>query len=102
MPHQIRRSDVPAILARHGIPPEADAATLLAALADRGWHAQVEREVADDPRGRPPRYRALAFRRRVEGVPDKAYEFHAHRQAVGRSAEDALGLVLATILERGE
>ena len=34
--------DAPAVLARHGVPPDADAAALLAELAARGWEARVE------------------------------------------------------------
>ena len=42
--------DVPAVLARHGIAPDADAATLLAALEARGWEARLE----ELPAPRPP------------------------------------------------
>ena len=55
--------DVPAVLARHGFAPDADEATLLAALADRGWAARVEERGAGGT-GRPPRFRALATRPR--------------------------------------
>ncbi len=34
--------DAPAVLARHGIAADADAETLLAELAARGWAARVE------------------------------------------------------------
>ena len=84
--------DVPTVLARHGVDPGADAGTLAAALADRGWEAAVE-EVAISP-GTAPRHRALA-RRSGEGA------FPVHRQAYGRTAAAALGLVLAKVLDQG-
>ena len=51
--------------------------------------------------GRSPRVRALAFKRRPGAVlgPDRGA--HAHRQAGGRTAEEALGRVLAAVLELG-
>ena len=92
--------DAPAILARHGVPPDADAAALLAALAARGWEARVEElEVGRTGRGgASPRFRVLAIRSRAAG---DGYGSHDHRQASGRTAEEALGRVLAAVLERG-
>ena len=93
------------LLARHGIAPDADEATLLAALAARGWEARVE-ELATRPEGgsgRAPRYRALALRTRPpEEVTDRPghHVAHRHLQAGGRTAEVALGKLLAAVLER--
>ena len=91
--------DAPAILARHGVPPDADADALLAALAARGWEARVEElEIGRaDRTGYTPRFRALAVR------PHDAVGrgSHDHRQASGRTAEAALGRVLAAVLEHG-
>ena len=96
-----RNPDVPAVLARHGVAPDADAAALLAVLEARGWRAGVEG--ADAPTGhagRSPRFRALAFRRRA--VPmDRGQGTQDHRRASGRTAEAALGRLLAAVLERG-
>ena len=98
-----RTPNAPAVLARHGVPPDADAAALVAALEARGWQVRVEEPPADaHGRGRQsPQYRALAFRRRpadaVEAT-DAAYRSHDHRQAVGRTAEAALARVLAAVL----
>ena len=96
--------DVPAVLARHGIDPDADAPTLLAALAARGWEARVE-ELATRPTGTTglaPRFRVLALRTRppgeVTGRPGH-HVAHRGRQAGGRTAA-ALGRVLAAVLER--
>ena len=98
-----RQPDVAAVLARHGVDPAADAATLLAALEARGWEAGVEG--ADAPTGhtgRSPRFRALAIRRRA--VPwdrGRGHGMQDHRRASGRTAEEALGRVLAAVLEGG-
>ncbi len=91
--------DAPAVLARHGVPPDADAETLLAALAARGWDARVEEQEVGraDRNRRGPRFRALAIRTRAAGVDQGS---HLHRQASGRTAEAALGKVLAAVLER--
>ena len=86
------------MLARHGIPPEADADALLAALAARGWEARVEEMEAGAARtgGRSPRFRVLATRPRDAGGGRGS---HDHRQASGRTAEAALVRVLAAVLE---
>ena len=83
-----RRAQREATLARYGVAPDADAATLLAVLRARGWDATVE-ELAV-PAGETPRYRARAFRR--GGA--------AHGQAAGPSAAAALARVLAAELAR--
>jgi hypothetical protein len=91
--------DVPAVLARHGVDPAADAATLLAALEARGWEAAVEGPAAGRA-GKAARFRALAFRRRA--VPrDRGHGTQDHRRASGRTAEEALGRVLAAALAGG-
>jgi hypothetical protein len=91
--------DVPAVLARHGVDPDADAATLLARLEAEGWEAAVEGPAAGRA-GKAARFRALAFRRRA--VPgDRGQWSQDHRRASGRTAEAALGRVLAAVLERG-
>ena len=91
--------DAPAVLARHGIPPDADA--LLAALAARSWEARGEvLEVgAGRASGRSPRFRALAIRSRAAGDGRGS---HHHRQASGRTAEAALVRVLAAVLGHKE
>ena len=91
--------DVAAVLARHGVDPAADEAALVAALEARGWTAGAE-ELASPSgmTGRSPRYRALAFRRRADPRDQGS---HDHRRASGRTAAEALGRVLAAVLERG-
>jgi hypothetical protein len=98
--------DAPAVLARHGVPPDADAGALLAALAARGWEARVEELEARTGRGggRAPRFRALALRTRLpeEVTTRRGHHLsHRHLQASGATAEAALGRVLAAVLERG-
>jgi hypothetical protein len=87
------------VLARHGVDPAADAAALLARLEACGWEARVEGPPAGRA-GLAARFRALAFRRRA--VPgDRGQWTQDHRRASGRTAEAALGRLLAKVLERG-
>ena len=95
--------DVPAVLAQHGIAPDADAPTLLAELAARGWEARVEELAAPAGiSGRAPRVRVLALRPRPFAARLPAYlspGTHRHLQASGRTAQAALARVLAAVLE---
>ena len=95
-----RGPDVPAVLARHGIDPDADAATLLAELRGRGWAVHVE-DRKEGGRRRQPRFRVLASRPRPE-VADGQRPPSAviHQQGSGRTEAEALGQVLAAVLER--
>jgi hypothetical protein len=94
------RLDVPAVLARHAIPPDADAPTLLAELERRGWAVRLEEPPTGGGRGRQAaRHRALAFRARRAGAAS-AYRPHDHLQATGRTPAAALAGVLARVLER--
>ncbi|HEU0115690.1 MAG TPA: hypothetical protein VFQ80_13480 [Thermomicrobiales bacterium] len=98
----LNEREIARILARHGIPDEADEVSLITLLAERGWQAQVEAPLADDPRrgARGRRYRALAFRRETPGRGVDAYLIHEHRRATGDSPEAALRRVLASVLDR--
>ena len=89
-----------AVLARHGIAPDADEVALLAELAARGWAARVEeRETGRAGRvGAAPRYRALGIRTRPPAGAS-GRDWPTHRQASGRTAEAALVRVLAAVLE---
>ncbi len=93
--------DAPAVLARHGIDPVADEAALAAALAARGWTGRVEELGARPGATRlAHRYQATAFR---TGEPGHGrYGTIQYRRATGRTAEGALGRVLAAVLERGD
>ena len=93
MPH---RPEVPAVLARHGVDPDAGEAALVAALAARGWTAQAE-ESAD---GHLPRFRAVAFRARA--TVRRSPRSMDYRRGRGRTAAAALGWVLALVLEYEE
>jgi hypothetical protein len=83
------------VLVRHGIAAEADAGTLLAELAARGWEASVE-EREEGGRHRQPLFHALAFRHRSPGAGWSS----DHRQGSGRTPEAALRQVLAAVLEQ--
>jgi hypothetical protein len=98
----LNEREIARILARHGIPDEADEVSLVALLAERGWQAQVEAPLSDDPRrgARGRRYRALAFRRETPSRGADAYLIHEHRRATGDSPEAALRRVLASVLDR--
>ena len=76
------RAAVRAVLARHGVAPEANEVALRAALAARGWEVRVED--VPGPEGAPV-VRAVA-QRRLRGR--------------GRTTEAALGRVLAQVLEQ--
>ncbi len=94
------KKDVPAILARHGIDPAVGEAAMVAELAARGWTGQVEElAAAAGPTGRAPRFQATAFRAGVPGPHGCGAT--DYRRASGRTAEGALGRVLAAVLERG-
>lgn len=98
----LNERDIADILTRHGVPLDADEVVLAELLTDRGWQAQVEDPLTDDPRrgARARRYRALAFRRAPrDGQPD-TFMMHEHRRATGDSPEAALRRVLAAVLER--
>ncbi len=99
----MKRADVATVLARHGIDPAADEMTLTATLEACGWVALVE-EVGTSLGAGRRRYQARATRPRppgaaaVQGHP--ADLFPDHLSARGRTAAEALALVLATVLER--
>lgn len=97
-----RRPEIPAVLTRHGIAPEADEATLLAELAARGWEVRVA-DRRDDGVRLQPRYRAGAFRQRPTGAPGRRQPWLLdHHQGSGRTADGALRQVLAAVLAREE
>lgn len=89
------------VLARHGVAPDADAGTLLAEIAARGWAVQMEEaEHWGNQPGRARRFRAMAVRERSGGV--RGLNARDARRGSGGSAEAALGRVLAAVLVREE
>ncbi len=92
---RVNRANVAGVLMRHGVDPDADADTLTALLAARGWQASVE-ETGRSPAAGPKRYRAVATR------PRGVSPYPVHLQQTGRTAAEALAHVLATVLERSE
>ncbi len=62
----VRVVDVSGILARHGIDPDADADTLMAALEGRGWLVTIEAPGI----GRPQRYTTHTTRADENPRPD--------------------------------
>ncbi len=92
-----KRADVPAILARHGVAPDADAETLTAALVARGWRVTVE----DVRVGAVQRHRVQATRILDAGRRPFHAVFRESVRATGHTPVAALGLALAKALERG-
>ncbi len=91
-----RATDVPGILARHGIDPDADAETLTAALEAQGWSVTAEEAGI----GRARRYTAHATR--VRNNPSEHY-FPIIREVVratGPTPARALAFALAKALEK--
>jgi len=84
-----------AILAAHGIDPDAGADALGLEIETRGWRVEVERNSTGGRGGGPVRWRALATRAARAGQA-----FAAGLTASGRSAEAVLAVVLAKVLER--
>lgn len=87
-------ADVPAILARHGVPPDADTETLSRAIMARGWRVTVE-----ETRRRGV-WRHTAHAIRVRNNPSDHY-FPIVREAVratGPTPQAALAFVLAKAL----
>ena len=91
----MNRANTAIVLMRHGVDPDADADTLTALLAARGWQASVE-ETGRSPAAGPKRYRAVASR------PQGVGRYPTHLQHTGRTAAEALASVLATVLERDD
>ncbi len=91
-----RATDVPVILARHGIDPDTDAETLTAALEAHGWSVTVE----ETGIGRTRRYTAHATR--VRNNP-RDHSFPIIRKTVrttGPTPQAALAFVLAKAMEK--
>ncbi len=92
----VRAADVPVILARHGIDPDADAETLMAALAARGWPGTVEATGI----GRGRRYTAHATRVDENPRPDSFRIIRTSRRTTGPTPWAALAFALAKVLEK--
>ncbi|MDP9355390.1 MAG: hypothetical protein M3R02_08935 [Chloroflexota bacterium] len=92
----VRAADVPAVLAQHGIDPDADAETLTAALEARGWPVTVE----ETGIGRTRRYTAHATR--VRNNPgDRSFPIIRKTvRTTGPTLQAALAFVLAKALEK--
>ena len=91
--------DVPAVLARHGIAPDAGADALEAGLAARGWALPVEDVTPSGGAGKARRFRVVATRRGSAGTPRP---FAEHLQATGSPVAAPLARVLAKALAREE
>ncbi len=91
-----RATDVPGILARHGIDPDADADTLKAALEAQGWSVTVE----ETGIGRARRSTAHATRVRDATGPGAFPIVRKSVRATGLTPQAALAFVLAKVLKK--
>ncbi len=92
----VRVADVPVILARHGIDPDADAETLRTALEARGWPVTVEATGI----GRTQRYTAHATRVDENPRPDTFLMVRMSRRTTRPTLRAALAFTLAKVLEK--
>ncbi len=92
----VRAADVPVILARHGIDPDADAETLRTALEARGWPVTVEATGI----GRGRRYTAHATRVDENPGPHAFPMVRTSRRTTGPTPRAALAFTLAKVLEK--
>ncbi len=92
----VRVADVPVILARHGIDPDADAETLRTALEARGWPVTVEATGI----GRAQRYTAHATRVHENPPPDSFPMVRTSIRTTGATPRAALAFALAKALEK--
>ncbi len=92
----VRAADVAVILAQHGIDPDADADTLMAALEGRGWRVTIEETGV----GRGRRYTAQATRVHANPRPDSFPMVRMSRRTTGLTPQAALAFTLAKALEK--
>ncbi len=92
----VRAADVSAVLARHGIDPDADAETLMAALEGRGWRVTIEATGI----GRTQRYTAHATRVHENPHPDAFPRVRKVTRTTGATPRAALAFALAKALEK--
>ncbi|MDP9473389.1 MAG: hypothetical protein M3Q71_22455 [Chloroflexota bacterium] len=92
----VRVADVAVILARHGIDPDADAETLMAALEGRGWLVTIEATGI----GRGRRYTAHATRVDENPRPHSFPMVRMSRRTTGPTPRAALAFTLAKALEK--
>ncbi len=91
-----RAAAVAVILARHGIDPDADADTLMAALEGRGWRVTIEATGI----GRGRRYTTHATRVDENPRPHAFPMVRTSRRTTGPTPRAALAFTLAKALEK--
>ncbi len=92
----VKVADVPAVLARHGIPLDADADTLMNVLVQLGWRVTVEEGRVGSVR----RHTVQASRLREVTPPPYHTVPREGARGSGPTPAAALALVLAKVLER--
>lgn len=92
----VRAADVSVILAQHGIDPDADADTLMAALEASGWLVTVEATGI----GRGQRYTANVTRVQENPRPGSFRIIRTSIRTTGETPRAALAFALAKALEK--
>ncbi len=92
----VRVADVSVVLARHGIDPDADADTLMAALEGRGWRVTIEATGI----GRRRQYTAHATRVDESLRPHSFPMVRTSRRTTGPTPRAALAFALAKAIEK--
>ncbi len=92
----VRVADVPAILAQHGIDPDADAETLQTVLEAEGWPVTVEETRV----GAVRRYTVQASRVHTNPRDPSLPIMRTSVRATGLTPRAALAFVLAKALEK--
>ncbi len=86
-----------AVIARHGIDPDADVGDLTALLEARGWRVSLEQAMGRG-RGQLPRWSGHAMFAAPPG--SEVFRRPAHIAISGADSRDVLMRVLARVLER--
>ncbi len=86
-----------ALLAHHGLDPDADVDELLALLAARGWRVTLEQAFGRG-RGQPPRWTGQAS---LAAPPGSPTHFRPHHVRIsGADGQEVLVQILAKVLEK--
>ena len=86
-----------ALLAHHGLDPDADMDELRALVEDRGWWVTLEK-VLGRGRGQPPRWTGHATL--VSPPGNSAFRHLQHVRVRGVDGQEALVQILAKVLEK--
>ena len=86
-----------AVLAEHGLNPDADAEELMAVLEGYGWQLSIE-QVLGRGRGKQPRWSGNATRAAPPDSP--AFRHAEHIRTQGENAREVVMRILAKVVEK--